>query len=872
MEPITGSIISALVVRALTGVTQPAVNWALGRIKSKSKKAPPVTLELEAGDLAISLLAELRSTSRTPTEITRLASFLRTQEAATITRQLLVAKLTDQLARYDSDLRSQLTAVLVLTANLTPQAADQASSLVYNTIADACDRLVSKMETDDRMASLRPAAWNELFDIHLSSIARASQFYATHTPQDLASVYVFEQAYREQVHARHRFITPPHLDQRQRVPLDNLYVLPRLQFWQLPRRQQIETRPTRHKPKSGGPSPGKANQLAFEDFLKQLYRTVVLGDPGAGKSTLALKIIHDLSRPTSERSVEPFPTPILVVLRDYGTQRKQRDQSILRFIEAQASSNYQLAVPPGAFEYLMVSGRAMVIFDGLDELLETQFRQQVAEDVELFCNRYPQARVLVTSRKVGYELAPLDEKAFSTFHLADFNVDQVRTYATKWFGLGNELSTAQQKTTVSAFLKDSKDITDLRSNALMLGLLCNIYRGQHYIPRNRPEVYRKCAEMLFDRWDLGRGIKAQFQYRVPLDPVIKHLAFWIYSTQGLSAGVTERKLIQKTEEYLLEWLRDDPVEANEAAKEFISFCRGRAWVFTDTGTTPAGEPLYQFTHRTFLEYFAAAQLVRMNATPTHLWLTLSERIARGEWELVAQLAVQIQNWNIEGAVDEFLQNLMEAAVTASRSTAENYLSFATECLHILTPRPRITRRLGKTCVAFDVKTVDTVQPRSGQQQEILGFGWDPIVAPWVEELLNTTDENISAVTAGVLEGCEEIAYQQDETLAARALQIALNLERLYSFERTRQRRSRSLTSTAERFAAESVTKFRHIAQRRLAVALSYLNHGKVSVSDIVRWYGPGGVVRSDHGIASKQSAYLLGNRYGVPNYCRPAGL
>ena len=42
------------------------------------------------------------------------------------------------------------------------------------------------------------------------------------------------------------------------------------------------------------------------------------------------------------------------------------------------------------------------------------------------------------------------------------------------------------------------------------------------------------------------------------------------------------------------------------------------WVFSDAGTTAAGERLYAFTHRTFLEYFAAAQLAYDSDTPEQL--------------------------------------------------------------------------------------------------------------------------------------------------------------------------------------------------------------------------------------------------------------
>src|SRR5262249_2324126 len=155
-----------------------------------------------------------------------------------------------------------------------------------------------------------------------------------------------------------------------------------------------------------------------------------------------------------------------------------------------------------------------------------------------------------------------------------------------------------------------------------------------------------------DRWDRSRHIDVQYTFEDKLSPVMKYLAFWIYSDSSLQTGVTESSLIEKATEFLYKRLYEDIDLARKTAREFIEFCRGRAWVFTDTGSTGDGELLYQFTHRTFLEYFTAAQLVRTHPRPSDLAPILIPRIERKEWDIVAQLAFQLQNNNIENAGDD----------------------------------------------------------------------------------------------------------------------------------------------------------------------------------------------------------------------------
>ena len=122
----------------------------------------------------------------------------------------------------------------------------------------------------------------------------------------------------------------------------------------------------------------------------------------------------------------------------------------------------------------------------------------------------------------------------------------------------------------------------------MLGLMCNIYRGENYIPRNRPDVYRKCAEMLFERWDSSREIPINFHFEDDIRPVMAYLAYWIYGDINLREGVIETDLITKTADYLLSHRFEDRYQAERAARNFIDFCRGRAWIFTEVGADKNG--------------------------------------------------------------------------------------------------------------------------------------------------------------------------------------------------------------------------------------------------------------------------------------------
>ena len=115
-------------------------------------------------------------------------------------------------------------------------------------------------------------------------------------------------------------------------------------------------------------------------------------------------------------------------------------------------SKYQLSPPTDAVEYLLLNGHLMVIFDGLDELLEPQDRRNIRNSIHLFCNRYASTPALATFRIVGYSEAPLDKDKFTTYELAEFDDRQVREYVIKWFSLNKQLDEATRNKRIERFL------------------------------------------------------------------------------------------------------------------------------------------------------------------------------------------------------------------------------------------------------------------------------------------------------------------------------------------------------------------------------------------------------------------------------------
>lgn len=677
-------------------------------------------------------------------------------EATTLVRMVFVARAHD-LGKSTEELRS---AFIRIHRRYVPEVNEAESGDLFDLLVSAAEGILEAAakagdtEAAEAMAAIRFRRLTE----EIRGLDHSLEALGAATDDDIDGYLEWERVYRDQVLVRNGTITPPSFDAAERVPIDDIYVESRFRA-----SSEVDTE----------------SALSPDDLVRSLDRTVVLGDPGAGKSTFAMKLAYDLAR---NRIALPGGslTPLVVTLKDYGAEKTAGRISLVEWIESVAKTDYAVTPPQGAIPYLLAAGRVVVVFDGLDELLDTSYRREITADIETFAARYVAAPMLVTSRRIGYSQAPLDPRRFGIFYLAELADDQVKQYVEMWFGLRKELTDAERAQMAVDFIRDSANgAADLRSNALMLALLCNIYRGDGYIPRQRPQVYEKCAVMLFERWDRGRRIEVTLEFERHLRPAMQHLAFWIYSEPKLRGGVTEAELVRSATDYLMGRRFDDEDDARQEARSFVEFCRGRAWVFTDTGTTAAGDDLYQFTHRTFLEFFAAEHLVRTHATPAALGEILRPRIRRGEWDVVAQLAFQLQDDNIDGASDELLIGLLSACDDEQGQDA--VLSFAARSLSFLVPTRATCRAIAKAVVrrAYSWLVDQPESAQGGSHWELLDdeAAQDASPAGALNALLNLDRENFEPVADTVAEEVLQALNADPSRVSAEAaLEIAPNAD------------------------------------------------------------------------------------------------
>ncbi|MBQ0865133.1 NACHT domain-containing NTPase [Streptomyces sp. RK75] len=498
--------------------------------------------------------------------------------------------------------------------------------------------------------------------------------------EDLHEYDEFARTFNRQVSLVDSKVRPPQIDTGRKIPIDRIYVQATL----------VE------EGERGEETTGAA--LPPKEIFGIFPRVAILGDPGGGKSTLASKLCVDFARGKVCGSAR---VSFKIIVRDFGVHFKSSKMSVVEYIEKMCAADYSTPTPDGCVEYLLLNSRAAVVFDGLDELTDTSLRQDMVRAVEAFCLAYPSAWVMATSRKVGYDLAPLDRDIFDTLELGAFSHDQERTYIKKWFNSMKSGSQHERASLADGFLNELSHANELSRNPLMLGLMCALYRGAGFIPRNRPELYRRCSEFLFERWDSSRGILVEKPFERGIQFAMFALALsMLKNSEG--GGLTEKRLIQFATAHLHGRHYEDFDSAQDAARSFVKYCRGRAWVLTDVGTDASGNDLYSFTHRTFLEYFAARQLVRECSDVESLASAIYPKLKVQEWDVVSQLAIQTLDERLEDASNGAVAALIELAENEQDLDAQKSIaSFCVRSVEFMDLRPSVLRSI----VDFYLRTI-----------------------------------------------------------------------------------------------------------------------------------------------------------------------
>lgn len=513
-------------------------------------------------------------------------------------------------------------------------------------------------DSGDLQAKVALNIITELFRRSLSSLAEAAAWvkerHDEYDPFALAA-----NRYKQRLEKRYNVMSV--LGMREPIPLRSIYTrvnilenvtaLQRITIEQLEKAFHRDTR-----------NLGNARETANGiEVVNQIDKLVILGKPGAGKTTF----LRYITLQASEGMLEHNKIPILVELKRLADS----DKSLFDFIVGQ----FDICGFPAAALFInrmLESGNCMLLFDGLDEVSQVK-EDLIVNQVKDFTDKYNDNQFILSCRVAAYKFS-FDK--FTIVEMADFNDRQIKTFIDAWFGANIEKARLCWQE-----LEEHKPIKDLAATPLLLTLLCLAFDKTMNFPANRGELYEEAIDALLKEWDTSRSIKRdeiyknlslkkkeslysriaassfeKDQYFIPQRVIEKHIEIFISNLTGMKDGEIERD-------------SKDILRSMEA-QHGIMVERARG--------------IYSFSHLTFQEYFTAKYIVD-NVNRGTLESLIKNHLLDYKWREVFLITAGM----LEEA-DDFLMKIKEQGdryVTRDTLRFLNYLKVKAKIDEMLKP-------------------------------------------------------------------------------------------------------------------------------------------------------------------------------------------
>jgi hypothetical protein len=447
-----------------------------------------------------------------------------------------------------------------------------------------------------------------------------------------------------------------------------------------------------------------ASEAGFEereqrsDLMEYLARedvTVLVGDPGAGKSTILRTIALDLL--ASDSQMEPLARRWAGYLPLWISFA--RWTSIL----AGNGSAAQVSLPDAVDEWLSLHGghdlvplvqsalrerRVILLVDGIDEWQSEQSARNALALLEVFASDR-EAPLIATSRPRALELLGLPV-GWRVGCVAPLSPSQQATLAAQT--LRREVSLEPEAVDESllsertaAFLRaidQRSDLGEIARTPLLLTVIAQLWHRDERLPDNQFVAYGKLVEILVLTHPRRRITAARIERPLmPVDVMRKALAALAYSIiSDHPSGLIDRKDAARV---LTVHFCDDEcgegltaAEARRATNDLMEHATDRAGILVARSTREVG-----FYHRALMEYLAAEAIA---ARDPDFQLSLVERRARDpQWHevIVALAAVTPSRAHVKAMIDRIrgqsstpLERLLKLPLLASIVFSSNACS------------------------------------------------------------------------------------------------------------------------------------------------------------------------------------------------------
>lgn len=342
----------------------------------------------------------------------------------------------------------------------------------------------------------------------------------------------------------------------------------------------------------------------------------ILAKGGMGKTTLLRHITLIYGQGKHRRHRAPKLVPVLLRLRDWVNALTQPQppnlpQLITEHHIPSLSQNHPLTPPADWAKGILSTGKALVMFDGFDEI-PAEKRPQVSQWLSRQMAEYPQSVFILTSRPAGYKDYQAKKPAIPIY-VNKFNPAQQEAFIRRWYlcqerccrsekqhRQAKEVAQERSDNLIAQLQARSDELGYMAENPLLLNMLVTFHRYDiaAELPRQRLGLYQGICKLQLDDRPRARFIQMPLPYDKSLT-LLQELAFGMVTSKTQRLTINRAALLHFLSQHpLLQAEEVDPADWLKAIVDVSELLVERE----------PGE--YEFPHASFQGFFAATWLAK----------------------------------------------------------------------------------------------------------------------------------------------------------------------------------------------------------------------------------------------------------------------
>jgi len=338
--------------------------------------------------------------------------------------------------------------------------------------------------------------------------------------------------------------------------------------------------------------------LTVTDLLDVQDHTVILGDPGAGKTTSLKQISRLLLIRRDHTKNAPFP--IVIRLREL-----QHNETLPSRLLSLTGMHSNLSVKKKRIYGVVLrslcafldSLEAVVLLDGLDELPPEQ-QASVLTSFRYFVLNTSRVRFILTCRNGDFHYT-LDN--CRVVELRSLTSSQIETFVRRWLRQSEAADKLLKAITTSPY-------HDTTVRPLTLAHLCALYERYQTIPEKPKSIYRLIVNLLLEEWDAARSVTRTLKFsRFDAErkkDFLCHLAFQLTKSTR-SSTFSHSQLL-----YAYRSICEDYMLPVDEMKLVITEIEAHSGLLLQSG-----HDQFEFAHKSLQEYLAAEYIVKWPSLP-----------------------------------------------------------------------------------------------------------------------------------------------------------------------------------------------------------------------------------------------------------------